>query len=197
MNTAQPIRNDEDLLRFLEYYRAVSPNSRNYLLTTMGLNTALRISDLLTLRWGDVYDFEQDRLKKHLSLTEQKTGKRAMILLNRNIEKALRLYQRELYGQARQMEAGDWLFENQREPGKPISRIQAFRIVRNAARACHLEGVISCHSMRKTFGYHAWRQGVDPVMLMSLFNHSSFRVTLRYLGVEQEDRDRVYRDIYR
>lgn len=196
MNTAQPIRNDQDLICFLEYYKVVSPNSRNYLLMTMGLNTALRISDLLNLRWGDVYDFGQGGIRVHLSLVEQKTGKRSLILLNQNIEAALALHIGHLCGQDRQVSAEDWLFENQRKPGRPISRIQAFRIVRNAAAACHLEGVISCHSMRKTFGYHAWKQGVDPVMLMNLFNHSSFCVTLRYLGIEQDDRDRIFRDIY-
>ena len=70
-----------------------------------------------------------------------------------------------------------------------------FRIVRQAARACGIEGVISCHSLRKTLGYHAWKQGVQPVMLMNIFNHSSFQITRRYLGIEQDDRDNIFRNI--
>ncbi len=52
MNTAQPIRKGEDLQRFKEYFQSKSPNKRNYLLVITGLNTALRISDILKLRWG-------------------------------------------------------------------------------------------------------------------------------------------------
>ena len=162
----------------------------------MGLNTALRISDILSLRWGDVYDFELERYKEHLSLIERKTDKSTLILLNRNVKEALSAHMAQLQKRGRQVDPGDWLFENQKKPQSPISRIQAFRIVRKAAEECHLEGVISCHSLRKTFGYYAWRQGVEPAMLMNLFNHSSFTHTIRYLGIEQDDRDRNFRDIY-
>ena len=55
MNTAQPIRRDEDLERIKNYYLTEHPNPRNQLLMILGLNTALRISDILSLRWKDVY----------------------------------------------------------------------------------------------------------------------------------------------
>ena len=54
---------------------------------------------------------------------------------------------------------------------------------------------ISCHSLRKTFGYQAYNAGVNPTMLMMIFNHSSFAVTKRYLGIEQEDKDQVFLNI--
>ena len=47
MNTAQPIRDRNDLEKFINYYREEAKNTRNQLLLVMGLNTALRVSDLL------------------------------------------------------------------------------------------------------------------------------------------------------
>ena len=85
MNTAQPIRNLEDLKNFKNYYKEIHPNARNQLLVILGLNTALRISDLLTLRWEDVYNFSQNRWQEHIEIIEQKTGKTSCIYINHNI----------------------------------------------------------------------------------------------------------------
>ena len=83
----------------------------------------------------------------------------------------------------------------QKQEAKPICRSQAWRIIKAAAVAVKAVGRISCHSLRKTFGYFAWKAGVQPVMLMDLFNHSSFEITKRYLGITQEDRDAVYLNV--
>lgn len=195
MNTAQPIRKEADLHRLKEYYRTACPNQRNYLLLVMGLNTALRISDILSLRWGDVYDFRLKSCKEHLCITEQKTDKKSMILINPNIKKALTEYKKYLASQKKKVTEETFLFETNRKEGGSISRVQAFRIIKKAATACGLEGVVSCHSLRKTFGYYAWQQGIKPALLMNIYNHSSFQVTVRYLGIEQDDRDEIFRNI--
>ncbi len=74
----------------------------------------------------------------------------------------------------------------------PLSRSQAFRIIKRACSRLALPEHISCHSLRKTFGYHAWAAGANPTVLMVIYNHSSFSVTKRYLGIEQEDKDNIF-----
>ncbi len=195
MNTAQPIRNAQDLQRFKEYYQVVCPNTRNHLLLVTGLNTALRISDILHLKWEHVYDFGTHNCKEHLYITEQKTDKKSMVLINGNLKEALLKYKEHLDRQGTPTSPGSFLFENSNRKGHPITRVQAFRIIKKAAAECHLNGVISCHSLRKTFGYHAWQQGIKPALLMNIYNHSSFQTTVRYLGIEQDDRDSIFRNI--
>ena len=96
-----------------------------------------------------------------------------------------------------QKNALKFVFTSQKQQNTPLSRIQAYRIVRKAAVSCGIEGVIGCHSLRKTFAYHAWKQGTSPALVMSLLNHSSYEITKRYLGIEQDEKDSVYRNIYR
>lgn len=192
MNTAQPIRDLEDLERFKQYYRKEQPNLRNDLLLTLGLNTALRVSDLLELKWQQVYDFKKGEFRIHIALVEQKTGKHAQIYINDNILKVLALNKEALERNA-PVSLEQYLFLSQK--GSRLSRVQAWRIIRKAAESCNISGVISPHSLRKTFGYYACKQGVHPALLMEVFNHSSFEVTKRYLGIDQEDKDEVFRTI--
>lgn len=194
MNTAQPIRDVEDLKKIKEYYLEVRPNRRNYLLIVFGMNSALRISDILSLQWEQVYDFAREGYRQHLRLTEQKTGKQSTIFLNQNIRQALQEYRQGLIQQGKEIQTDTFLFSHSNK-NVPITRVQAFRIIKTAADYYHIPGVICCHSLRKTFGYHAWKQGVSPVLLVNIYNHSSYTVTKRYLGIEQEDRDKIFRDI--
>lgn len=195
MNTAQPIRNREELEKMKVFYRYQVPSPRNELLIVIGLNTALRISDLLSLQWKDIYDFERKAFREHICITEKKTGKFSSIYVNSVIQKELKEYQRWLKKTGEIIFPEKYLFCHQKE-NVPISRVQAFRIIKKAADFNQIEGVISCHSLRKTFGYHAWKQGISPVLLMNIYNHSSFQVTQRYLGIEQDDRDEVFQKIH-
>ena len=194
MNTAQPIRKQEDLENLKRYYREIRPNARNRLLVILGLNTALRISDLLDLQCQDVYSFEWEKYREHICLVEQKTGKKSRIYVNQNIVKALQEYWASLLREKKAPSPRDYLFSHTNK-NEPITRVQAFRIIKKAASYYHIPSVICCHSLRKTFGYQAWRQGVSPALLVNIYNHSSYEVTKRYLGIEQEDRDRIFQGI--
>lgn len=190
MGTTQPIRNREQLKQFKDYYQTVMPHPRNYMLLIVGLNSALRISDILSLTYGDVYNYGQGTWKTHIVVTERKTGKVNRIYMNREIRKTL-----EKYTNPAEKEPDSWLFVSQMQKSQPLSRYQAYRIVRKAAVFAGLDANISCHSLRKTFGYHAWKQGTPPALLMSIYNHSAYQVTKRYLCIDQDDKDEVFSKI--
>lgn len=90
MGTSQPIRSLDELTAFRSYYLNKEVNLRNYMLICMGLNTALRISDMLQLKWGNVYDFDRKHYAKHIVVCEGKTGKETRIAINNNLIDALK-----------------------------------------------------------------------------------------------------------
>jgi len=190
MGTTQPIREKNDLRKFMDYYETKRPNPRNHALIIFGLHTALRISDILGLKWKDVYDFEQNHFREHLSVIEGKTGKQNTVALNQHLKESLETYRKK---QSPQPE--DYIFTKTTDHTVPLSRSQAFRIVKKAAEETLHNSHISCHSLRKTFGYHAWKQGTPPALLMDIYNHSSYGVTKKYLGIDQDERDSIFMGI--
>lgn len=191
MGTTQPIRDSRQLSQFINYYATVQPNQRNYTLIVMGLHTALRISDILELRWKNVFDFENVKCRTHLQLIEHKTGKKSKIVLCPETRKAL-----SNFYIMKKPDPDNYIFSAKVYRDKPLSRSQAYRIVRRAAENTIQEEHISCHSLRKTFGYHAWKQGVPPALLMDIYNHSSYDITKRYLGITQDERDDIFLSVH-
>jgi integrase len=184
MAAAEPIRNKKQIRELILYFKG-EDQIRNQTLVVIGLYTALRISDILKLCWDDVYNFDVCCLKKHIFLSEKKSGKPKIIAINKEAAKVLDKFAKK------SAEKGKFVIENP-ETKKPISRVQAHRILKKAAKNLAFNIEISCHSLRKTFGYHSWKRGVPPSVLTELFNHSSYEVTKFYLGVTQDDLDEAY-----
>ena len=183
MALTEPIRNKHHL-RQLSVYFLSRGQYRNNLLLITGAHTALRISDILKLAWSDVYDEDRSTFRSHITIKEMKTGKQKTVALHPEVIKALRLYF--------PYRKGEYIFAGNRKNKKAISRIQAWRILHIATKSVGLITRISPHSLRKSFGYWAWKNGASPVVLMSIYNHSSYEVTKRYLGVSQDEIDQVY-----
>ncbi len=182
MNTVEPIRRRKDidkLKRVLE--------GRNRLLLIVGVNSALRISDILKLRVCDVLD-EYGRPRNSITVKETKTRKAKTFRLNDAIKRALR---KHVDGSDREA----YLFQSRKGENKPISRTQAYRILQKAADTLELDVKIGTHSLRKSFAFHAYQAGVPLETLQTILNHSSPRETLRYIGIVQDDIDNVYLEI--
>ena len=184
MATTEPIR-DREQLRTLADYFLEQGSLRNYTMLVLGVHTTLRINDLLHLRWVDVYDESRQTFRPHITITEHKTKKRKTIAMNSAAIEALRQYYPS--------RMSEWIFVSRNGGNAPISRQQAWRIIKDACRVAGVDGNIACHSLRKTWGYHAWTsQSVSPVVIMDVYNHSNYEVTKRYLGVAQDDLDKAY-----
>ena len=70
MSTTKPIKDKTDLEAIKNYYLD-KKEYRNYTLIIIGLNTALRIIDILSLTWKDVYHYKKKQFHNHIYLTEK------------------------------------------------------------------------------------------------------------------------------
>ncbi|OAA86345.1 tyrosine-type recombinase/integrase [Clostridium coskatii] len=188
MERVEPIRSVKKINNLKKYLLGAG-NMRNYALTVVGLNSALRISDILNLKWGDVFDFEEKQFKTHVYVKEKKTGKNKKFLLNQNASGSLLKLKRNLG----HINPKDYIFKSREGQNKPITRYMAIKIIKGACEAVGIKEHIGCHSLRKTFGYHSWKKGVPIPVLMELYKHSNQSITKLYLGISQDDIDDVYR----
>lgn len=169
MNSVEPIRDKETVAAIADFLYAKS--ERDYVLFMVGINTGLRISDILTLKVSDVKN------RKTIVVKEQKTGKVKEIPMNEDLRRAIREY-------TRNMKPSYWLFPSQKGHGaRHILRSRAYKILKQAAQVFGLSN-IGTHTLRKTFGYHFYyATGKDVMLLMYIFGHTDPNVTLRYIGV--------------
>lgn len=166
----KPIKDKKLISKILSYCRVT--NERNYILFLMGIHTGLRISDLLRIKVKDVIN------KDFFVCVEKKTGKRKEVIINDELYYAL-------YNYCKGKQYYEYLFKSRQGYNIPIDRVRAYQILKEIGEVFGIH--ISCHTLRKTYGYHHYKLNKDIAELMISFNHSSQHVTKRYIGIEIEE----------
>lgn len=178
MKIVQPIRSLKQIKQMKEYLKA--QNLRNYMLFLFGIHSGLRISDLLALKIEDVCK------KDYIVLKEKKTKKAKAFPLSKELQEEIAIY---LAGQTT-----GWLFPS-RHKGRSLSRKMAYHILSTSAKKVGIKESIGTHTLRKTFGYWAYKQKVSLELIQKILNHSSPYITLQYIGITQDQIDNVYQKI--
>jgi len=196
MKTVEPIRDLKTIRSMRSYLRDQS--LRNELLFILGINVGLRISDILKLTFDDVLNFKTMSAKEYVIITEKKTSKTKKFYIGTIVSKLIDGYAATLVEVLPHM----YVFCSKKSENKPISRQHAWYILNNAAEMIGIverdhtgkiiSGEIGTHTMRKTFGYHAYTNGTTIELLMDIFNHSSKTQTLRYIGITEDQKKDVY-----
>jgi integrase len=187
MDFVEPIREKKKITQ-IKNQLVGAKRYRDLLLFVVGINTALRISDLLQLRIGHFLD-EQGNVRDRFLIREEKRDKRNQVVINESIRETLEIYL-TAYPEV-QSDTSHYLFFSSRRNGpsfkKPITRVQAWRIVDEMCKAVGLVGNFGTHTLRKTWGYHARQNGVPLELIMAKLNHSNISMTKRYLGITDDE----------
>lgn len=178
----EPIRDKKKIKQI--YYYLNGKDTKYGVLFKFGLNTGLRISDILPVKVEDPFNFKYE-YKYYFTLKEKKTGKIKKIKLNAAIKKVILAFVKE-----KDLSMDSYLFYSRK--GGHLERIQAYRILKEAATVCGVEN-FGTHSLRKTWGYWTYKASKYNIgLIMDTFNHSSQAITLRYIGINQEQKDDLY-----
>lgn len=173
MNFVQPIRDQgtiDEIKAFL-----MNQSYRNYMLFVFGINTGLRIQDILKHRVKDVTGDQ-------LVMIEMKTKKRKFLQINPVLKREIKKY-------IANMNPDAYLFPSrQGGKNKPLKRDMAYKIMRAAADEFNLVD-IGTHTLRKTFGYHLYQKTKDITLVQKMLNHSDKSITMRYIGMDQDMMD--------
>jgi integrase len=185
MNFVEPIRDRKKIAQIKNQLRG-QRRYRDLLMFVVGINTALRISDLLKLRVEHFLDDHQ-RIRQCFWIKEQKRGKRQDVVINSSIRETLAEYlgaYPEIVG-----DQTNFIFFSTKDNHfkKPIKRGQAWKTITTICHQVGLRGNFGTHSLRKTWGYHARMQGVDLALIMHKLNHESIAYTKRYLGITDDE----------
>ncbi|GIP52578.1 MULTISPECIES: tyrosine-type recombinase/integrase [Paenibacillus] len=177
MQYVNPIRDMQTIQAMKEELRKHS--IRDLLLFVLGINTGLNLVDMLNLTVQEVWDGQSPR--QFLFIKDEKTGEEKAYYLNSKIGDVLNEY---LSG--KDWNEDDYLFKSKKDGG-PITRQQAYRIINHSAREIGISENIGTHTLRKTFGYHAYHRGIAISIIKSILNHHSTAETLKYLGVNKSE----------
>lgn len=154
----------EDFTRLL-----VTKDFKYGLMFRIGLETGLRVSDILALQVKTL-------VNRIIEVEEKKTGKLRIVSFKPELYEGI-----QDYIGAVGLEPDDYLiYSTIRETNKPLSRVQAYRVMKEVSEEL---GVlhIGTHSMRKTYARNRYADGQDIATIQSDLNHKYITETLCYL----------------
>lgn len=165
---------------------------RDRALFVLGLKTGLRISELLSIRIGDVVQYGD--IVERISIERRSTKgsvEGRTIILHPDAKAALG----EWIDECRRstllpLPEERYLFHSQKGWNRPLGRRHAWRILKHVYRLNELSGKLATHSMRKTFAGRVYDAlGRDLVKTQRALGHKDINSTAKYLSFRQEEID--------
>jgi integrase len=164
---------------------------RDYALFILGINSALRVSDLLSFKVSDIMN-PDGSIKDRITLVEQKTKKTKSFPFNDSIKETMTEYLKT------DINKNGVLFPSRiGDENQAVTRQHVHCFLKEAAKAVGIKEEISTHSLRKTFSFNLYQNNIKTNpgilnILQKILNHANSSTTMRYIGLEQGEIDTLY-----
>lgn len=161
-------------------------------LMNFGVNTGLRISDFINLKFEDLINGE-------IRIREKKTKKLKKVVLNEVCLKNVSLLKDFYKSENIKSYNTGYLFKSKYNSNyynnidKAVTYEGVLYYLKKIKRDLDIKYPIGTHSFRKTWGRTVYAKTKDVALLMLMFNHSSPRITLRYIGIEEQQFDDIFK----
>lgn len=158
---------------------------RDLCLFTLGINTAYRANELVSIKVGQVdYLKTQDRL----DLKQSKNKKYRSITLNATAIEAIQNWL-EVHPDVRP----DAPLFISAKTKLALNSVTVTSMVKAWCSKAGLLGNFGSHTLRKTWGYHQRKTFHRPIVLLTqAYGHSSEAQTLAYLCIQREEIEALY-----
>ena len=166
----QPLRTQQEINDFLFCLRRNKNTERDVFLFLIGINSGLRMSDIVKLKKQDLISSKNPRI------IEKKTGKTRILYLS-SLQDLIQEYEKDL-------DPEDYLFPSTK--GGHLEVNMVYQMFQKVAKLLGRDD-IGTHTLRKTFGYHYYKKTKDVATLMEIFGHSSEKITKRYIGINEDE----------
>lgn len=178
VKTVEPIRECDQVQNMLNALKEIS--HRDYMIFLFGISTGFRISDILKLKVGDV------KGRNYIWTSATKTFKPQRVYFTPELQPELDAYTKE-------KPDDQWLFPSKRNIKNQVDIHRVYRVFNKAGKQAGIATKIGTHTMRKTFGYHFYRQTKDIAQLQEMLQHTSQMITMRYIGITDEQTENAYK----
>ena len=175
----EPIRSEKDIKAIIQF---LSGHPRDLLFFMMGINNGIRAGDLLKMKVGDVRYLKPGQVHQ---ITESKTKKKNVVVINKSVRKALDNY---FSNNTHLIEDHLYLFLSRKGENAPLSVQSVHVLIKKWTQAINLKGNYGTHTLRKTWGYQQrTKYGVGFDVIAKRYNHSDPKTTMVYLGIEDKE----------
>ena len=166
MNWVAPIKDKDTLKQFGEVLKEV--DYKYYIMFELVVGTGLQLQDILTFKNKDVTG------KKEITVEIGTKNIKNTFKIPEELQKIITDFTKDKDPEA-------YLILGHNNSNKPVSREQAYRVLRSAGHKIGLNS-IGAQTMRKTFAWNYYKETGDIYYLQNLFNHASPSITYRYIG---------------
>jgi integrase len=163
--------------------------ARDQALFILGIKSGFRISEILSLKLGDVFDNGkiQDRIYVHRKHMKGQCEGRCVVL-HSEAKASIQSWAEQLISKGATPET--YIFKSRNGTNKPITRVQAWKMLTRFYAAAGLTGALGTHSLRKTFADRVYdKLGHDLLKTQRALGHRDIKSTVSYLAFKQEDVD--------
>ena len=208
--TVDPLKDTDiitDIAKYLNEkslasYRKIDrwANMRNEMMFVIGIYIGVRVSDLILLKWKDIFkNCETREFNYQIRIKEGKTQKCRDIDINDDLKEAVMNYLNDCEEQGLfeylgiTTNANDYVFPSKKDKKGHVTDAVVEKLMKSISDNVKAGRIrIATRTIRKTFAYNIYVLTGDLALVQEILNHSSVRETRRYLGLD----DDMMRDAY-